>query len=291
MGALATVLEGGSKFKPSFIVDFENAQPSEAEQELYGISLKVIARNPELIEGMRNYKGCAELIKNAITSPTEENKSICWKTLIPNVITLNEFFDHSKNIADIFPRLIDALCSGDSESFNTQQSLVKQMAHVIDFAMSFDDLKMNCPYISNDFSYFRRTMSGMQRSALTTGKPAEQSPISDEVANSLSLYYANPTPMLNVLKNCVQSQNEPVKTNIVLGLSLMAKICFHIVEFRQFNDTGVLLYCLRAAVGSTILVDSIYEPGIFHPKAKNRPSLRDILWRLSKIFLMHLSRV
>jgi len=177
------------------------------------------------------------------------------------------FHNHSKIIAETFPQLIDTLCSGDTESFNAQQSLVKQLAHVIDFAMTFDDLKMNCPAISNDFSYFRRTMSGMQRSGTKI-----ESPISDETANALSLFYANPTPMLNLLKTCVQSKaHDPVKTNIIFGLSLMANICFHIVEFRQFNDVGVLLYCLRAAVGSTILVDSIFEPGIFHPKAKKAP--------------------
>jgi len=47
----------------------------------------------------------------------------------------------------------------------------------------------------------------------------------------------------------------------------MANICYNIVEFRRANDSLTLLYCLRAAVGSTILVDSIYDPGIFHPKA------------------------
>jgi len=64
----------------------------------------------------------------------------------------------------------------------------------------------------------------------------------------------------------------------------MAKICFHIVEFRQFNDSGVLLYCLRAAVGSTILVDSIYEPGIFHPKAKKPPIIARHIVEIVKNF-------
>jgi len=276
MGALATVLsEGGTKFKPSFIVDFENAQPSDTEKDLYESCDIAIQRNAEHLDSLRNYKGCTDLVKMAIQSPTDENKVLCWRALVPNVVILDGFFNHSKHIGQIFNLLLDSLCSGDTEAFHCQQSLVKQLAHVIDFAMIFDDLKMNCPAIPNDFSYFRRTMSGMMRGGKGGGSmDGVSAPVNDEVANSLSLFYANPTPMLNVLKTCIQlKSNEPMKTNIILGLSLMANICFHIVEFRQFNDTGVLLYCLRAAVGTTILADSLYEPGIFHPKAKKAPIL------------------
>jgi len=286
MGALATVLDGGnSKFKPSFIVDFENAQPSEVEKTLYDTSNEVIQRNHEILETLRNYKGCTDLIKSAIQSPTDENKINCWKALVPNVCILNEFFTYSKHIGEIFPQLLDALCSGNSESFNSQQSLVKQLAHVIDFAMTFDDLKMNCPAIPNDFSYFRRTMSGMARGGKGVSMDGLAAPVTDEVANNLSLFYAYPTPMLNVLHVCVQSKaNEPVKTNMLSGLSLMANICYHIVEFRQFNDGAVLLYCLRAAVGTTILVDSLYEPGIFHPKAKKAPIMAKHIVEVVKNF-------
>jgi len=263
MGAIATVLDGGSKFKPSFLVDFENCQPSDAERELYDAADALLARQGEIITMMKGYQGCTDLIKIAIQTPTEENKSSCWKLLIPNVSVLNTFYNHAKDIEQIFPKLLGALCSGDSNSFQQQQSLVKQLARFIDFAMAYDNLKMTCPAINNDFSYFRRTMSGQRASGNIL-----PSPISDEVANSLSLFYANPTPMLNVLKSCVLTKAQEVeKGNIIFGLSLMANICYNIVEFRRVQDFDILMYCLRAAVGSTILVDSIYDPGIFHPKA------------------------
>uniref|UniRef100_A0A6B2LB28 CYRIA/CYRIB Rac1 binding domain-containing protein n=1 Tax=Arcella intermedia TaxID=1963864 RepID=A0A6B2LB28_9EUKA len=277
MGALATVLEGGnSKFKPSFVVDFENAQPSEGEKDLYNESNAVISRHTDIIASMSTYKGCAEQIKAAIQAPTDENKLHCWQALVPNVIILNDFHNHSRRIAEIFPKLLSALCSGNENSFNAQQALVKQLAHLIDFAMTFDDMKMNLPAISNDFSYFRRTSATFKNSASPT-----PSPITDEIANSLSLFYANPTPMLSLLrdsvKNLINSPHPDVpenvfRQNLTYGLSLMANICFHIVEIRQINETGLLLFCLRAAVGSTILVDGLYDPGIFHPKgAKKSP--------------------
>jgi hypothetical protein len=248
-------------------VDFENCQPSETEKDLYDTADALLARQHEILQQMRNYQGCTQLIRAAISSPTEENKAACWKLLVPNVILLNSFFNHAKDIEHIFPRLLNSLCSGDSQTFQQQQSLVKQLAKFIDFAMAYDDLKMTCPEINNDFSYFRRTMSGQRANGKT-----EPSPVSDEVANSLSLFYANPTPMLNVLKICVQAKAQELdKSNIIFGLSLMSNICYNIVEYRRGNDPETLLYCLRAAVGSTILVDSIYDPGIFHPKAKKAP--------------------
>jgi len=267
MGAIATVLDGCTKFKPIFIMDFENCQPSDGQElELYTAADALIEKQSEILQNMRNYQGCTDLIKSAIQSPTEENKLACWKVLVPNVVLLNSFHSYAKEIEQLFPRLLSALCSGDTNSFQMQQSLVKQLAKFIDFAMAYDDLKMNCPAINNDFSYFRRTLSGQRANGRT-----DSSPISDEVANSLSLFYAHPTPMLTVLKTCVQIKSQEIeKTNIIFGLSLMANICYNIVEFRRANNDAVLMYCLRAAVGSTILVDSIYDPGIFHPKAGKR---------------------
>jgi hypothetical protein len=280
MGAIATVLDGGAKFKPSFLVDFEKCQPTENETELYNLAEGLIVKQQEVLQTMKGYLGCSELIRLAIQSPTEENKAACMKLLIPNVLILNSFYNHAKEMEQLFFKLLAALCSGDSNSFQQQQSLVKQLAKFIDFAMAYDDLKMTCPYINNDFSYYRRTMSGQRANGAVV-----VSPISDETANCLSLFYANPTPMLNVLKLCVQAKaGEVEKTNIIFGLSLMANICFNIVEFRRGADFDTLMYCLRAAVGATILVDSIYDPGIFHPKTKKPPIMAKFVVVIIKNF-------
>lgn len=48
------------------------------------------------------------------------------------------------------------------DSFGQRQALTKQLASIVDFAMAYDDYKMVNPAISNDFSYYRRSMSGMK---------------------------------------------------------------------------------------------------------------------------------
>ncbi len=54
------------------------------------------------------------------------------------------------------------LCRGPLpplEQLEARQALAKQFAHILDFVLRFDELKMKTPAMQNDFSYYRRTMS------------------------------------------------------------------------------------------------------------------------------------
>jgi len=83
------------------------------------------------------------------------------------------------------------------------------MADMFDFVLRFDDLKVNSllgnvrdwqlaqmvnPAIQNDFSYYRRTLNRMKLS-----KKDMNISIRDELANRMSLFFAYPTPMMNVI--------------------------------------------------------------------------------------------
>ena len=59
---------------------------------------------------------------------------------------------------------------------------------------------MNNPAIQNDFSYYRRTKNRkkMEDQDVMINGDLE---LPDDVANRMSLFYANPTPMLNTLTN------------------------------------------------------------------------------------------
>lgn len=262
------IFGGEKEFTPSFFLDFENAQPTDSEKDVYNQVQLVVEKHPGIMDKMANYKGCTELIQKAISQPTDANKQACWDALIPTVDTLKEFFLHAEELVKVFPILLSAVCSGDPEAtFSKHQALTKQLASIFDFAMAYDELKMSNPAISNDFSYYRRTMSAMKMS----GKDIKVN-VTDEMANKMSLFYAFPTPMLNVVKNCIQSDKTATDKNLIInGLSLMSGVCIHLVDKRKFTNSKILMYCLRAATGATIIVDSLYEPGIFHPKAKKPP--------------------
>jgi len=256
-------------FSPSFNFDL-SAPPTPSEKSVYDQLQVVIECHPKIITQMQAYKGCTEYIRVAVSQPkNEEAKQLCWAQLSPSVEVLKEFYLHAENLAKVFPVLLEALCSPpDVEgAFSSQQALTKQMVDVFDFCIAYDELKMGNPAISNDFSYYRRQMSAMRMSSGGGGDTAKTG-ITDEMANKMSLFYAFPTPMLNLVKNCIQSDKLKIdKERLQAGLALVANVCYNLVEKRKITNSKLLMFCLRAAVGATILVDSLYEPGIFNPKA------------------------
>ena len=70
--------------------------------------------------------------------------------------------------------------------------------NVINCIISF---QMNNPCIQNDFSYFRRTMSrrGTNNAAISGINFDDGKFISTEMANEMSLFYAEATPMLTAI--------------------------------------------------------------------------------------------
>ncbi len=89
---------------------------------------------------------------------------------------------------------------------------------------------MNNPAIQNDFSYYRRTLN---RKKMEEGSTASGGAVSaelpDDVANRMSLFYANPTPMLNTLSGATSRllQENPDLTleNATNCFSTMASVC------------------------------------------------------------------
>src|SRR5271154_4483558 len=60
------------------------------------------------------------------------------------------------------PHVLWELCSGPLppiEALQCRQALAKQFAHILDFTLRFDEMKMCTPAVQNDFSYYRRTMN------------------------------------------------------------------------------------------------------------------------------------
>jgi hypothetical protein len=121
------------------------------------------------------------------------------------------------------------------EHLETQQALVKQLAEILDFVLKFDDLKMTNPSIQNDFSYYRRTVSRLrianQENSIFTENNVS---ISNEVANKMSLFYANATPMLKVLSDATSefvkhNKQLPIE-NTTETLGTMAKVCQRMIE-------------------------------------------------------------
>jgi CYRIA/CYRIB Rac1 binding domain len=227
----------------------------------------VLGEVPTILEKLQTYKGCEDSIRKAITTPNETNEQEAWDAVLPAVEQLKEFYDFSLELEKCFPRLLSALCKDDpKEMLAKRQALVKQIAEVFDFVLRFDDLKMVNPAIQNDFSYYRRTLNRMKLS-----KKNMDIIIKDELANRMSLFFAYPTPMMNVINDTtakfLQPSNPISSDNVTAALQIMANVCEEMVRENKFQSADTNMFCLRCMVGAIILFDHVDPIGAFSKRS------------------------
>lgn len=267
MGGLLSYLHTAKEAEDIFL-DFENAVPeSDEEREIHANVGTVLSKGPGILERLSGYTGCEEFIRKAITNPSPETEEEAWNEVLPAVDQLKEFYDFSLELEDCFPKLLVALCKDDPKaSLANLQSLAKQLADVFDFVLRFDDLKMVNPAIQNDFSYYRRTLNRMKLS-----KKDLNISIRDELANRMSLFFAYPTPMMNVINETTVkflSQGDGVpRENVTNALATMSNVCQEMVEKGKFSNDETNMFCLRCMTGSIILFDHLHAQGAFNKKS------------------------
>jgi len=256
---------GGTPNGPDFVVDFENAKPSEEEMALYNQVDTVLAKSPTVLDKLLKYSGCEEYIRKAITTPGPETEEAAWNAVLPAVDQLQEFFDYAMELETWFPRLLVALCKDNKNNLQNQQALAKQLASIFDFVLRFDDAKMTNPAIQNDFSYYRRTLNRMKIS-----KREMNIKIRDELANRMSLFFAYPTPMMKVISDTtskfLSTDSSVNRESVGNALAMMANVCQAMVANKKFQSDSTNMFCLRAMTGATILFDHVDTIGAFHRK-------------------------
>jgi len=261
MGQLLTLFNTANV--EAIFIDFENARPSEEEQELHTTVADVLNKSPHILDRLLKYTGCEEFIRKAITNPGPETEDTAWDAVLPAVDQLQQFYDFSIELEGCFPKLLVALCKNDPKSqLSSHKALAKQLADVFDFVLRFDDAKMVNPAIQNDFSYYRRTLNRMKLSKKDTNIK-----IRDELANRMSLFFAYPTPMMKVLSETtakfLSTDTSVPRENVISALATLANVCHDMVGERRFTQENYNLLSLRAMVGSIILYDHVSEQGAF----------------------------
>ncbi|PIO71098.1 hypothetical protein TELCIR_07002 [Teladorsagia circumcincta] len=164
----------------------------------------------------------------------------------------------------LVPELLWDLCSGPlppEEQLDRKQSLARQLARLVDFVLEFDAVKMCTPALQNDFSHYRR---GIGLGLL------DNSASEVELANSISLFLAAPTPMLSSLSSAtlefVRSHPTLPIGNTTDTLATIVSVCRYMVgspEVAERITEATRLFCVRVMVGCLILYDHIDENGAF----------------------------
>lgn len=126
--------------KPAdLFVDFESAQPTEEEAELYNEVEEVLIKAALILKQLQEYKGKARLpslstfeertgtlnqfhlgaskeIKEAIGLATPEAEGVAWEAVKPLVSTLKDFYEFSNLLRLTLPKILNALCSSSPEA-------------------------------------------------------------------------------------------------------------------------------------------------------------------------------
>jgi len=271
MGQLLGILGNNDKGDTDIILDLESAQPtSEEEKAVHAEVNVVLEKGAAVLKQLSSYTGCEEAIRQAISNPSPETEDAAWNAILPAVDELKQFYDYSLELEKVFPRLLQALCKDDpKQSLANQQALAKQLADVFDFVLRFDDLKMVNPAVQNDFSYYRRTLNRMKLS-----KKDVNINIRDELANRMSLFFAYPTPFMNVITETtvkfLKNDGSVRQENVTQALAVMANVCQSMVEKKSFANEETNMFCLRCMTGSIILFDHLHPQGAFHKKSPIR---------------------
>ncbi|XP_045495468.1 CYFIP-related Rac1 interactor A [Colias croceus] len=253
-------------------LDFENAAPTDTERDVYEEVQRVLIDSDRILEEIQCYKGAGKEIREAIADPSTITQERAWRAVKPLVDKLLRFYNHSLELQRVVPRLLGSLVGGGmspTQHLEQQQALVKQFAEILEFVLKFDEHKMKTPAIQNDFSYYRRIVS---RGGLINAElpPGEEPHIGAEVANRMSLFYAQATPMLKVLSEATSqfvNDNQQDLENTTETLSTMAKVCLRMLEnpklVAQFSREETSLLVLRVMVGLIILYDWVHPSGAF----------------------------
>jgi len=255
MGGLLNVFNKDQPHQVNFFLDFQNVTlPNGEDLETYNSIRDVLNRSPEFLQMMDNYVGCSDLVQKAIGEPTEQNEKAVFEVLLPSVVNLQMIYQYSLEIMDVARNLLTTLCmSGNLEN---QVALAKLLCDLFNFVLQFDDKKMLNPHINNNFSYYRRSAAKLRSNGVKTQLP-------DDVANKMSLFYAYPTPLMNMLSTQLVFEGGVSKDEIIGGLASLANVCLDMVEKERFNDRDLNIFCLRAMTSAIVLIDHLSEDGVF----------------------------
>ncbi|KAJ1504017.1 Protein fam49a [Coelomomyces lativittatus] len=198
----------------------------------------------------------------SISKPSPENDDHAWNAVLPCVTTLKSFFDFACKFEILIPEILNFFCEPSQNMIDVRANMEKYQgsarafAEYVSFCCQFDELKMSIPSIQNDFSFYRRVLS---RTKTPLSQPL---PVTDELANRMSLFYAYSTPMLKSLIDQVTMYVSKHQLQLPIATCLMMLTgAFHDTMHRL--DPAWVPFALRVMTVCLVLFDHIHPHGLF----------------------------
>lgn len=254
MGQLVSLFQ---QKPPSDIqVDFEQSEPPADDAKAVAIHAEagaVLGETAAILASLQGYKGCDDLIRLAMSAPRDAVKQRdTFEGMLPNVRLIKSFYDLAQRIEGLTSRLIQHLAA--SADLGAQHALLRQLADLLNFALRFDQYKMMCPKLQNDFSFYRRSL----------GKFASHPnlPVNDVAANSISMFIAQATPMMSTLGMALGALHSKTPKVTEL-LATVANVCCAMVMRNKAAPPSISQLALSAMTVAIVLYDHAHPGGVF----------------------------
>src|SRR6266542_5274322 len=75
-----------------------DATPTQEELSLHGHVSALLQPTDALLDSLRSYEGCGDLIRKAISNPTSDNEDEAWQAVQPAVAKLKRYFEYSASL-------------------------------------------------------------------------------------------------------------------------------------------------------------------------------------------------
>ncbi|KAI9340475.1 hypothetical protein BDR26DRAFT_918657 [Obelidium mucronatum] len=276
MGAVLCLPESDVQQQPpvEINVSLQNAPPKPEELHLLKTVNSILSSSNHYIKSLEQYKGCGDAIRVAISRPSPQAEEAVWAALVPTILQLKLYYEYSLQLNDIFPKLLSFLSNSANkktiEAMETYQATTKRLADVLYFASVFDEIKIANPNIQNEFSYYRRALQKVRMNGnqpQMPGAPREfaRMVVDDTTANNMSMFYAQPSPILKTLIDCcLKMQKGTSRESTLEILALLGAVCYNVVVKKQVQGQ-MIEYSLRVLVMCIVLYDhiSLSEGGAF----------------------------
>jgi hypothetical protein len=108
-----------------------DAKPTNQELPIYNIVADTLNKQNGVMKALVEYKGCQDLARKAMSSPTPENEAAAFEGLLNSVDSVALFYNYAKELEKITPDLLTTLTKDGADckaSLSDQQALAKQLA-------------------------------------------------------------------------------------------------------------------------------------------------------------------
>lgn len=284
------------EFRPITLTRNPKDDPPHKDPEFktYDEVQELLKKCWDVRESINQYKGCQELARAAMSKPSAETEKAAFEGLLKAVESIRMFFDFSRELEKIFPKLMNALAEAIEVDhvcyLEEKPALTNQLATIFDFALQFDRVRMLRPNLSNDFSYYRRLLPKFNKH--------QDIKVKDDEASGMALFTAEHIPMTTCLaKSGAKAQEMAIlksgsdaEGKIGNVLATMANSCLYLLKDDYDNLTDDNRnFIARAMTGSVVIYDHVDHLGSFHRRTPI--SIKAIITMLKTKFQTELSLV